>query len=62
VVFSLHLILNPEELNLQLLQDTLKEFYCSDEFGRVMPDKKDFVTVKASGTETHESKGSVHSF
>jgi hypothetical protein len=53
---------NPEELNLQLLQDTVKEFYCNDEFSRVMPDKKDFVTVTASGTKTHESKGSVHSF
>jgi hypothetical protein len=47
----LQLIINPEELYLQSLQ--IQSFTI---VSRVMPGKKDFVTIKASGTETHGQK------
>jgi hypothetical protein len=34
----------------------VKSFYNSDEVSRVMPGKKDYISIKVSGVKIHEQK------
>jgi hypothetical protein len=36
--------------------EVIKSFYNSDEVSRVMPGKKDYISIKVSGVNIHEQK------
>jgi hypothetical protein len=53
---ALCLHLTPNQAINEVTVEVVKSFYNSDEVSRVMPGKKDYISIKVSGVKIHEQQ------